>query len=160
MAIVHSFHGLSSYPLTSALCRSLTDDRQAWHVTQHVPIPDFETVAKTHGIKRKRPVKHVRHVDEVRGGPRVVLEDQLRSSGWVLAAHGGFMTHFHHDAEGFGTFMVFNCGAKIWALCEPRLQSTVLTREELFENLDSITQEESLEGHVVGTLILERGDVL
>ena len=145
------------------LSRCLADECQAWHVSQRVKIPNLEAVAKTHGIRVKGSIKNVRRIDEQRTGPRVLLEDQVRTSGWVLASHGGFITHCHHDAEGFGTYVIFNCGAKIWALSEPQLESPVPTREELYRKFDTLIlqdEEPSFERHVAGTILLEHGDVL
>jgi hypothetical protein len=162
--LTYAFH-LAFWPADlKQFSRSLTDNTLAWHMSQRIPIPGREIVLKTHGIRAKQSVNPVRRIGQETIGPRVVLEDQVRTSGWVLAAHGGFMTHFHHDAEGFGTFIINNCGAKIWALSEPHLETPTTTREDLYKKFDMLVLQDepdvALKHNVAGTLLLEHGDIL
>jgi hypothetical protein len=94
-----------------------------------------------------------------RVGQRLVLEDQVRTLNWVLSCHGGFITHPHHDAAGYATFMILNCGAKFWAIQKPDLSTETPNRQELYAAFDQLLS--GKEGsQMAGCLLLEQGDVL
>ena len=123
-----------------------------------MPIPSAKEVAKRNKIALSKTIKGTRYLDRDRQGPRVVLDDQIRSGGWVLATHGGFITRCHHDAEGFGTFMIFNCGAKLWAIHGLQTDAPTSSKHKLFKHFDKFFDEK--EHSVIGTILLERGDIL
>jgi hypothetical protein len=141
------------------LVRSLADNDKAWHISQRVLIPDAMEVAKRRKVPLIKANKDTRYLDKDRRGPRVVLDDQVRSGGWVLVTHGGFISHCHHDAEGLGTFMIINCGAKLWAIHEPQPDTPASSKREMFKHFDKLF-DEGEDGHVTETILLERGDIL
>jgi hypothetical protein len=91
-----------------------------------------------------------------------VLHDQVQSEGWVLVTHGGAYTELHHDAEGLATYVVVNCGAKIWVPKGPKPSVSIRTRTELFEALDNFVDRghKKLDSTLGGSVLLEPGDIL
>jgi hypothetical protein len=91
-----------------------------------------------------------------------MLVDQVGSEGWVLVTHGGAFTHLHHDAEGLATYVVMNCGAKIWVPISPNFTSPPRDIPQLFSDVDDFVSSTSRDQNsgVGGCILLEAGDIL
>jgi hypothetical protein len=96
-------------------------------------------------------------------GPKVILYDFWRAQGWDILTHGGFLTYVHHDASGFATWVFPRSGTKIWGFIRIKSEMSPETRQELFEMFDEIL-DESQNGTesttVMGTVLIEEGDIL
>jgi hypothetical protein len=96
-------------------------------------------------------------------GPKVVLHNQVWSENWVLVTHGRAYTQLHHDAAGLATYVIVNCGAKIWVPSGPPPSTSITTRQELFDAFDLLflkgCKRPDLE-RSGGSILLEPGDVL
>ena len=83
-----------------------------------------------------------------------MLFDQWRAQGWDIATHAGFVTYIYPRS-----------GAKLWEIMhikEGKL-SDGQDRERLWELYDCMvdeTWEKLVEDTVMGTLLIEQGDVL
>jgi hypothetical protein len=95
-------------------------------------------------------------------GLQSMLVDQAGSEGWVLVTHGGAFTHLHHDAEGLATYVVMNCGAKIWVPISPESTSPPPDLRYLFSNMDHfiMDNDDGKKSGVGGCILLEAGDIL
>ena len=96
-------------------------------------------------------------------GPQVILYDMWRGQGWDIVTHGGFLTYFHHDVSGAVTFVTPRSGEKMWGIIKVKDKHNPDNRVDLFEEFDSILDENSLPSEdrfVMGTILLEEGDML
>ena len=102
-------------------------------------------------------------LDRSQQGPQVILYDMWRGQGWDIITHGGFFTYVHHDASGAVTFVTPRSGEKIWGIVKAKKKNSPDNREDPFEVFDDILDESSPpseEKFVIGTILLEEGDML
>ena len=52
--------------------------------------------------------------------PEASTFDLLKYPCWKLLAHAGFLTPFHHDADGLSTWTSVLKGAKLWCYLRPK----------------------------------------
>lgn len=96
-------------------------------------------------------------------GPKVILMDMWRAQGWDILTHGGFVTYFHYDASGFITFIFPRSGSKIWAYSRLKEERSPKNRNDLFNLFDELldeTRKTLSDSFVMGTILIEEGDIL
>jgi hypothetical protein len=98
-------------------------------------------------------------------GPQVILMDNWLTNMWNLLTHLGFLTFLHHDTDGFATwlFQRGDDGAKIWAYLKIKNDKLPTDRASLFKLFDqqlNRPKPDFSEDAVLGTILLEEGDVL
>jgi hypothetical protein len=99
-------------------------------------------------------------LDKSHQGPQVILYDMWRSQGWDIITHGGFLTY---DVLGVVTFVTPRSGEKMWGIIKVRSDCSPDNMVDLFEEFNSILDENSPpseERFVMGTILLEEGDML
>jgi hypothetical protein len=102
-------------------------------------------------------------LDKSHQGPQVILYDMWRGQGWDIITHGGFLTYPHHNVSGAVTFITPRSGAKMWGIIKVKEEHSPDNWVDLFEEFDSILDENSTpseERLVMGTILLEEGDML
>lgn len=144
----HSQNGISNY-----VCSHLADDVTSFYITRH-----------DHYVNPKSKSHHPSaNVNPEILGPKVILYDFWRSQGWDILTHGGFVTYIHHDASGLATYVYPRSGAKIWGFVHVKTDISPKTRPELFTMFDNMldeSQKDLGDTAVMGTVLIEEGDIL
>src|ERR1700726_186810 len=102
-------------------------------------------------------------LDRSQQGPQVILYDMWYSQGWDIITHPSFLTYFHHNVSGGVTFITPCSGEKMWGIIKVKENYSSDTRVDLFEEFDSILDENSPpseERFVMGTILLEESNML
>jgi hypothetical protein len=129
----------------------LSDDVNALYITRRDHYANMKNDIPTSAL------------DKSHQGPQVILYDMWRGQGWDIITHGGFLTYFHHDVSGAVTFVTPRSGEKMWGFIKVRSDCSPDNRVDLFEEFDGILDENSPpseERFVMGTILLEEGDML
>jgi hypothetical protein len=152
-------NGLSAYcniihlMVFFCLCSNsvLSDDVNSLYITRRDHYANMKTNTPTSTL------------DKSQQGPQVILYDMWCGQGWDIITHGGFLTYFHHDVSGAVTFVTPRSGEKMWGIIKVRNDCSPDNRVDLFEEFDGILDENSPpseERFVMGTILLEEGDML
>src|SRR5258705_88146 len=137
-----------SFILSSSV---LSDDVNALYITRRDHYANMKNNTPTGAL------------DKTQQGPQVILYDMWRGQGWDIITHGGFLTYFHHDVSGAVTFITPRSGEKMWGIIKVKGEHSPDNRVDLFEEFDSILDETSVpsgDRFVMGTILLEEGDML
>jgi len=129
----------------------LSDDVNSLYITRRDHYANIKTNIPTGALDRSQQ------------GPQVILYDMWRGQEWDIITHAGFLTYFHHNVSGAVTFVTPRSGKKMWGIIKVKEKHSPDTRVDLFEEFDSILDENSPpseERFVMGTILLEEGDML
>lgn len=131
----------------------LLDSTVAWNHTLHLT---FTQNAKKN--KGKAPVTMVEQ-----RAPSTIRSATWTSQGWRLVTHPGFVTFPHHDCCGMGTYVIGNCGAKIWGVIRPKRDicpNSLKNLGSIFRLATTLDNQGIFSDADVATVCLEEGDVM
>jgi len=93
---------------------------------------------------------------------QVITGNSEKIRGWDLLTHGLFLTHTHHDAHGFTTYMTVRSETKIWMYVDT-MKSALSSRKLLFTEWDGMfmrTINMNVPNVPLGTMVLWVGDTM